>query len=41
METQRPSGRLTIQLSTEWQSIIFEVLPAFNVLGEPSWVSRG
>ncbi|ELK15473.1 2'-5'-oligoadenylate synthetase 2 [Pteropus alecto] len=44
VETQRPSGRLTIQLSTEWQSILFEVLPAFNVLGlsekPSSWIYR-
>lgn len=44
VETQRPSGRLTIQLSTEWQSIIFEVLPAFDVLGlsekPSSWIYR-
>lgn len=32
MEIQRPNGGLTILLSTRWQSITFEVLPAFNAL---------
>ncbi|KAM9622327.1 2'-5'-oligoadenylate synthase 2 [Trichechus inunguis] len=33
LQTQRSQGRLILQLSTKWQSIIFEVLPAFNTLG--------
>lgn len=41
VETQRPNGGLTIKLSTESQNIIFEVLPAFDILGEPSGVSGG
>lgn len=32
MEIQKPDGGLTIVLSTSWQSITFEVLPAFNAL---------
>lgn len=34
MEVQRFHGGLTLQLSTKWQSITFEVLPAYNALGE-------
>jgi len=33
MEVQRFHGGLTLQLSTKWQSITFEVLPAYNALG--------
>lgn len=44
VETQRPNGGLTIKLSTESQNIIFEVLPAFDILGSSekpsSWVYR-
>lgn len=41
MEIQRPHGGLTVLLSTRSQSITFEVLPAFNALGELSWLCVG
>ena len=41
MEIQSINGKLTIQLSTKQQSITFEMLPAFNALGEPPWVCGG
>lgn len=34
MEVQRFHSGLTFQLSTKWQTIAFEVLPAYNALGE-------
>ena len=40
MEIWKLHGRLIFQLSTKWQSITFEVLPAYNALGECSWVWR-
>lgn len=40
MEVQELHGRLTLQLFTKWQSLTFEVLPAYNALGECSWVWR-
>lgn len=36
MEVSEFHGRLTFQLSTKWQSVTFEVLPAYNALGECS-----
>ncbi|XP_029778552.1 2'-5'-oligoadenylate synthase 2 [Suricata suricatta] len=33
MEVQRFHSGLTLQLSTKWQSLKFEVLPAYNALG--------
>lgn len=41
MDILMSSRRLVIELSTRWQSITFEVLPAFDALGKPSWVCVG
>lgn len=40
LQNTNRSSRVTVQLSTKQQSIAFNVLPAFNPLGEPSWVCR-
>lgn len=40
LQNTNRSSRVTIQLSTKQQSITFNVLPAFNALGEPSWACR-
>lgn len=41
MEMQKSYVGLTIRLSTRWQSVTFDVLPAFDALGEPSGVCGG
>lgn len=41
LQNTNRSSRVTVQLSTKQQSITFNVLPAFNALGEPSWVCAG
>ncbi|KAB0338438.1 hypothetical protein FD755_025247 [Muntiacus reevesi] len=41
LQNTNRSSRVTVQLSTKQQSITFNVLPAFNALGEPCWVYAG
>ena len=40
LQNTNRSSRVMVQLSTKQQSITFNVLPAFNALGELSWTCR-
>lgn len=40
LQNTNRSSRVMVKLSTKQQSITFNVLPAFNALGELSWVCR-
>ena len=40
LQNTNRSSRVMVKLSTKQQSITFNVLPAFNALGELSWTCR-